>query len=569
MIIDPPPIDPPLYKEVKDLRWWVSDDDDWCGTKPKPPFPPKASRVDIRRKLEELPKEWSFASQRFEGMEDARTRLNSKLQNMELKDRVALLNTEVVTGVKLSRLIYSNTAQFRKVLLENLYYFKYWICWWPWIFWIWWPYCGYSLELLGTATLNPDGSFNDVVMISLCREEPDLWFRVKQVIGGVENVVYAKYPVPCNTYWNHPSGDPVDLQVTNPLAEACLELIPGLPDPYVMPMGIYEDEWYQLHNAHIKAHCDPSTPLPAGTGLYNTSDPYGTRLDLRMQFHDAMHGYYYKWSYRPHGETDWTPINTPINHRFIHHVGGDWVIDSESMGPFTVGTEPDLFKVPDPSRSWLSNRNDLAYAIWYTAIWDEDHYVKQVPDGVYDLKLEIFDGSGNKVNPSSAGFKFILPTGVVGVVDDSLYIESGGELIMHLHVDNNDTIAEISAVSLNGVPAGECQFLEYKHKATDTVEVEYVAYHPTTPENFLSHYILRVRRGISGTLVKSKTSSTPERIPVDEVYIVDDLLDTFDQCAFSVWLHTYPRTRDGHSRIRAYEDSDSSSFALTKHKGSP
>ena len=132
-----------------------------------------------------------------------------------------------------------------------------------------------------------------------------------------------------------------------------------------------------------------------------------------------------------------------------------------------------------------------------------------------------------------------------------------------------DTIADIKTVSMNGIPAGECQFLEYQHKDTDTVEIEYVAYHPTTPENFLASYGLSVRRGISGTVVKSLSSSTPERTPVQVVYTVSDLLGSYKQCAFSIWLHTYPRTRDGHGRIRDYEDSDRSAFALTKHTGPP
>jgi hypothetical protein len=293
IVVDPPHIDPQILERVKELTWWVTEDDDWCGTGPKPPFPPKAKTVDVMRRLEALPKEWSFASQRYIQLQNARTKMNTKLQDMELRDRTMLLNAEFVKGVKVSQIIYSNTEQFRELLIENLFYFKYFLCWWPWIFWLWWPYCGYSLELLGTATLNPDGSFNKVVTLSICRETPDLWFRVKQIVDGVENIIYARYPVPCNTYWNHPSGDPVDLLVTHPLAEACLELIPGIPDPYVMPMGVYEDEWYQVQDAHIKAHCDPSVPLPSGCGLYNGTDPYGTRLDLRMQFHDAMYGYYY------------------------------------------------------------------------------------------------------------------------------------------------------------------------------------------------------------------------------------------------------------------------------------
>jgi hypothetical protein len=234
--------------------------------------------------------------------------------------------------------------------------------------------------------------------------------------------------------------------------------------------------------------------------------------------------------------------------------------------------EPSLFKVPDPNLIWVGTlRNDLAYAIWNTATWNGSKYVRQVPDGKYDLKLEVFDATGKKLNPATSGFKFLLPTNVVGVTDDALYIEAGGELIMHLHVDNNDTVAEIQNVYLNGVKAGDCQFLEYE-KLSDKVEVEYVAYHPTSPWNFLDYYVLSVTRGISGTYVAGVNSGVPVKTPTKVGYSVGDLLKYMsagvlkhhERCAFSIWLHTYPRTRDGNSRIRAYEDSDRSSFALTK-----
>ena len=563
VIVDPPPIDPKLMRRVNELTWPQPDDDDWCGTKPKPPIPPRA--VDVRKKLETLPKEWSFALEKYDRLPEAKTRVNMKLKELPMRERTMLLNSNVMKNVSFNQIVYSNTKQFRELLVANLYYFKYWLCWWPWIYWLWWPYCGSSLEHLGTATLNPDGSFHKTIWLSVCRNDiPDLWLRVVQKINGVEKVIYARHPIPCNTYWNHPSGDPVDLLVTHPDAVVCHEPEPAIPDPYVMPMGIYEDEWYQVTNAHIKALCNPAVALPANAGLYNSTDPYGTRLDLRMQFHDAMAGHYYRWSIRPHGETDWVPISTPISHRYIEWSGGSWVIKSESLGPTTAGpgSETGIYKVPDPTKAWLSNRNDLAYAIWNTAIWDGAKYVKQVPDGKYDLMLEIFDNAGHKVTPAAAGFKFILPTAAVGVVDDALFVEAGGELIMHLHVDNRDTVAEISNVSLNGIPTGECQFLEYMDKNNDTVEVEYVAYHPASPENFLNYYSLTISRGVSGTTVKAKTSSTPERLPVQEPTKVIDLLGGYSQCAFSIWLHTYPRTRDGHSPIRAYEDSDRSAFAL-------
>jgi hypothetical protein len=174
----------------------------------------------------------------------------------------------------------------------------------------------------------------------------------------------------------------------------------------------------------------------------------------------------------------------------------------------------------------------------------------------------MFDDKGHKVTPAGKGFKFFLLTGTgPGAVDDNLAITPDGSLILHLHVDNQYTVADIQQIALNGVAAGECTFLKYSAKATDQVNVTYIAYHPN---GFLDHYDLSIARGISGSYQggKSDTAAAPPPAPATASFGVQDLLDTYAQCAFAADLHTWPRTRDGHSRIRAYEAHDTSAFAL-------
>ena len=117
------------------------------------------------------------------------------------------------------------------------------------------------------------------------------------------------------------------------------------------------------------------------------------------------------------------------------------------------------------------------------------------------------------------------------------------------------------ATALGGIPTGECQFLEYQNK-TEEVGITYVAYHPN---GFLDHYDLTVRRGISGTAVASISPTAPASVATTKSFTVQALLgDEYDQCAFAVGLHTWPRTRNGYTRIRAYEADDSSAFAIVK-----
>lgn len=555
VVVDPPPI------EIPEILVWPNwEEDDWCPTGPKPPFPHRKflSDEEITSKLENLPTQFVFAKQRFIELPNARAKMDAELKKMSLPDKQAFLDREAVEGVKIDKLIHTTTKQFRELLVEKLLAFRFWLCW-PWIYWIWWPWC-YSWEKIGTAELQPDGSFSKTIWLSICNKDiPDLWFVVRQEINGVEKVIYRRHPVPCNTYWNHPSGEPVHLVVTDPDAIACFET-PSTDKPglYVMPLGIGWDGWYDVQQAHIK----PGDPIGPNRGLYHGTDPYGTELDIQMQFHDGLRGIavmYYRWSYRKEGASDWVQIDKPIVHRYLTIIGGKPFIKSKSLGPDSVGSEGNLFEIPDPALDWvIINRYDRRFAGWDT---------HNLPDGKYELRLEMFDSGGNKItDPVAKGFKYFLPlsgsVGDVWPVDDNPHIELDGSIILHMHIDNQDTVAKINSVGLGGGTfTGECQFLEYTNPATDDVVINYFAYHPN---DFLSSYNLVVKRGKSGTNVASYGSTTPAPLPSGDTrsFKVQDLLGSFPQCAFAVELHTYPRTRDGYSRIRAYEAHDTAAFAL-------
>jgi hypothetical protein len=565
--------DPPRIREPHLLAPW--GDDDWCGTRPRPPVPPPPPE-DIVKRLGRLPREWDFARRRYAALPEARARMSVTLDRLSPEARQAMLDREAVEGVKIKDVFYSNTNQFRDLLIKRFLAFRYWLCWWPWIYWLWWPHCWwYSLEKIGTAQLQPDGSFAKTVFLSICRLDlPDLWFVVRQEIGGAERVIYAHHPVPCNTLWNHPNGKAVNLHVTDPAAVACdPEIAPGLAGVYVMPWGIGWDKWYQVIQAHRKPPA-PTQPLPARDakrGLFdatdpfdNGTDPYGTTLHLRMQFHDSLRSigvHYYRWSYRKEGEPTWIQFDATIVHSYLTVDSlGKPFIDWEKLGPnpAPVGTEKNLFWVPDPNKVWVYDR---VFAFWDTS---------KLADGNFELLLEMFDTSGARVT-QAAGFKYFLPTGPApSPVDDNLYEEPGGGIIFQIHVNNRSTVAEVLSVKLSGVPAAECQFLAYNNKSEE-VGVEYVAYHPN---DFLDHYDLSILRGISGTSVAAWPSvTTPEPAPATKSWTVDDLLrqvdsnGPHDQCTFAVELHTWPRTRDGYNRIRAYEDHDTATFALVNAKG--
>lgn len=555
IILDPPPIqENPVWPA------WDDGDGDWCGTGPKPPFPPHVSLTEVAEKLATLPAEWDFAKKRFARLPSARSKMDLALGRMALAEKQALLDREAVAGVRISDVLYSNTVQFRDLLFKHFQAFRFWLCWYPWIHWLWWPFCRwYSLEYLGTTQLKPDGSFSKTIRLWICRRDtPDLWFVVRQTIGGIERVIYARRPVPCHTYWNHPSGDPVHLHVTDPAAVACdPQPDPGIPGLYVMPWGIGTDKWYAITQAHRKP---PALPDP-NRGLYGGTAPYGTTLHLRMQFHDLLRAHnvlYYRWSYRKEGNATWTRIDTPIFHSYLTtDNAGKPIINYEKIGPYpaTVGPENDLFLVPDPQKIWVYDR---VFAIWDTS---------KVADGKYELYLEMFDANGSKIaDPIAAGFTYFLPTGPApSPVDDQLHIQNGG-VVFQIHVDNTPTKADVQAINLAGnSDTYECKFIGYNN-TTDVINITYAAYQAN---GYLQNYSLSILRGVSGTSVASLSDTTPVN-PATYQRTVGDLLrlvnlyGPYERCTFAVELHTYPRHRNGYTQIRAYEDHDTATFALVK-----
>jgi hypothetical protein len=188
-------------------------------------------------------------------------------------------------------------ASYRKVpILQFL------ACWFPWIYWMWSPYFWYSLEKLGTAKIQQDGSFTKLIRLSVKRRDiPDLWFRIRQQVNGVERIIFARHPVPCNTYWNHPNGNPVRLVVTDPNAVAYYKEHDISEDDglCVCPLAIGNHSLKEIYGTgaggpHI-TNSDPrvgkyesiKTGLKGSLETFNEG-PFGGFIGLRILFSSAL-----------------------------------------------------------------------------------------------------------------------------------------------------------------------------------------------------------------------------------------------------------------------------------------
>jgi hypothetical protein len=505
-------IDPPPFRVWEKLRW-PRELEEWQGVGPRPQ---PRMQLDLAAKLADLPAEWAWATPRLAALDTARARLDEHMDQLPLLDRHALLSTPVVGDVRLSHLVFTNTTQFRSLLVDHFQQFRFYLCWYPWIYWLWWPYCGwYTLEKLGTATLQSDGTFSEVVWLSICRNDvPDLWFVVRQPVSSGERVIYARYPVPCNTYWNHPSGSPVHLIVTDPQALACAD-DPGTDlDPnalWVIPLAIGNYSLKRVYGtgagslpadaAKIGLYESVGTGLGGTIGTFNDG-PFGSTLGLRLLFSPALEAAgikYYRIKRRLNGSGSWDPLTHDAVRHYSAWNAGTSSIDllPYPLGPQPVGTEGNLFEIPpqdppnaatDPSAAWqiVDATVDLMNAFFLSA--------SELTHGTVEFKLELFDAAGNRIDPAATGLNFYLPsnTDIWNTVTTDLASNVNAALVtadpeggafqvfrFSLRIDNRATTAVLDEpfLSPSGTYTDSCGMLRYL--ASDlSVTMPYQARHP-------------------------------------------------------------------------------------------
>ena len=412
---------------------------------------------------------------------------------------------------------------------------------------------------LPDAAIQSDGTFSLDYCFLFWEFPPDIYFEVKQTIGGVEREV-ADPDIMCTTMWNYDGTRSAVITVEDPAAVACMGTGPDLGLLYVWPTAIGNIDLRQIDGLET-----PGT----GTGLI-PGGPVGTvwggTLPLQVIFDPNLRANnirYYRWSYR-FGSEAFTPITATVTHRWMQIVGMNILIRPVTLGPHPVGAQENLFEIPDPALPWI-NINDPADRPF--AYFDSTAGQTPGRSGMVTLKLEMFDSTGNHVgcgndpNPPHTGpFKFMLPD----VAPDSYMpapapnIDANGDLIFVIRVDNNPTRAELPAngVRVSGNSADLCGMLHYNLR-TDNVSIDYIA---TQPNNFLS-WRLSVLRGFTGGVVSISgevNSGTPSQL----IRQAGVLLGTCDQAAFAVNLNTYARITNGYGRQSQYDRSDSIAFAL-------
>lgn len=424
-----------------------------------------------------------------------------------------------------------------------------------------WAIC---YQQLPDATIQSDGSFSLNYCFLFWEAPPDLYFEVVQTIDGVAREV-ADPDIMCTTMWGYDGSQGAVITVEDPTA------IAGQPTPrpgpgylYVWPTAIGNIDLSQINGLLTLLGTGLLPGGPSGT-------PWGGTLCLQTQFDPNLRAnsvFYYRWSYQFDGDIGYTQINASVTHRYqevTYGPGGvvDIHLHPVTLGPRVVGSENNLFEIPDPSLPWI-NINDPADRP--SAYFDSTGGKAPFRSGMATLKLEMFDGTGAHVACGNAGhggpFQFILPdpSGLPNSYANApaATIDASGNLIFRIRVDNNQTTAKLPDVHVGAKHADDCGLLHYDPAYDSTVTIDYVATHPN---NFLT-WNLSVSRGSHG-VVASLAGDTSSANPAEFNNSIAALVGNCPHgAAFAVNLYTATTATNGYGRQSQYDGSATTAFAL-------
>ncbi|MCB1035920.1 MAG: hypothetical protein KDD47_19015 [Acidobacteria bacterium] len=447
-----------------------------------------------------------------------------------------------------------------------------------------WCTCS-EAELVTSGFLQPDGTFD------ICWDEwPRLmWFRchdeyafkIKQLVedatvtiyDGVaagrwfrldDDIVLTSYH-PHAIVCGHPSEPPEGATTTSVMLEAIRStnsknLNSPLPDGWDRVPAPSGNDGLAF----------PAVAGPAGTVEW-TNVGWGLSLPLRYLFFDDLEpiATFYRLSVvkadangHPTGTRKY--LTAPLKWTW-HRRRTDLTIKPESYDLGPVPASDHLYRIPYRSlyQALLApgEIGEWAFGQFHGSV-DSTSW----GNGRHLVTLELFDAGQNLIKPTSApatdpgtaaGFSYQA----WDQADLSATVPVDYGALTHLFWwDNRQTDATILSVNKGGAPfTEECLFLEGPR--TTNVSLGYRAKHDEPL--FLYWHDVRWKRGLFTSwqdwVAQTSTSVDPGVTP-NRTY--DQLLETKNQCAFSVEVRTRAKITHGSGRIDTYDDRDNGAFAI-------
>ncbi|HVI00827.1 MAG TPA: hypothetical protein VM869_19050 [Enhygromyxa sp.] len=464
---------------------------------------------------------------------------------------------------------------------------------WPfWPLWPWW----YRKSCFTTVTTDEQGRFASIYWYPCRGDKPDLYFKVEQQIGGVWTTIHEP-PIRTGTHWNYACGSEVVIDVDHPAATAQIPrdpVIPSVAQPWVLPLavgGMYIEGtagaapgygWVQP-NGFARYVNGPHGPVEAA--------PFALTLGIRLDHSAALPSAgmaYYRLSYRKGSSGNWAAMESAVTRHYARTVpnpGGAPLVSypAVELGPVGVGSQANLFRFrphapPPPSSSdpvgtthhWPVNMvasGDLYSGYFATASLGEPG----ITAGKWQIRLEIFDASGNLVAPGPA-FAFIVPSNIDpdGTIHTRPAASSeliGGAFVFELEIDNNRCSASIDPPRIGTAQVNNCGFLEYPVSPPPSVEL---GFHATHPNNHARYSFSLVRATTTVVTTRGGPGATNDGFidPSGNGHVsgtrpIDALRGPCPSAAFAAQLHVYALATNGWAPISGYDASAVRAFALT------
>ncbi|MFV2044857.1 MAG: hypothetical protein ACC700_16685 [Anaerolineales bacterium] len=439
-----------------------------------------------------------------------------------------------------------------------------------------------SHKLVASGFIQPDGSFN------ICWKEPLrlLWIRcheeyafvIKQLVDDETLTIYDGIAA---GQWFH-LNDEIKLTSYNPDALICDEPDdppPGTTGTSVMLEAIRSTDSLQL-NSPLPSGWD-RVPAPSGTQGLAFPAPlavtpvqwnnvgWGKTLPLRYLFFSDLEpiATFYRISVtgcdamgEPTGTRKY--LDQPLSWVWYRR-RTDLTIKRETFSLGSVGDK--LYQIPYRSLFQgllaVGEIGEWAFRQFHgfvntTGFANRRHLVT----------IELFDAGQNQIKPATApatdpgtaaGFSFQA----WNQADLSATVPVHFGALTHLFWwDNRSTKARILSVNKNGAPfVEECLFLDGPRNTN--VSIDYRAKHDEPL--FLYWHDLRWKRGLFTpwqTWVDLTAASVDPGTSPNRTY--DQLLDTKDQCAFTIEVRTRAKITHGAGRIIDYDDRDDGAIAI-------
>jgi hypothetical protein len=441
--------------------------------------------------------------------------------------------------------------------------------------------CG-SVSQVAEGSIRPDGTFD------ICWDEPIRFFLpncydqyayvVKQSING--NTVTIYDGVAANAWFG--AGESAELVSYHSQAFSCRNNdFPG-DGAFCLLQDIGDTGTFNLKTPDATGWDRVDVPVYNDGLVFPAPSPaaalgqmldvnWGGGLQLRYHFSEDMKGVgatYYRISVvasdangNPTGPR--TYLTDPVSWKKYVIVWPDILVDSQVLGPVSIGSESNLFTIPyDADADWQSGQ--------YHGVLGTGGF----PEGRYLLTLEVFNGAGQKIKPNvapasdpgtAAGFTFRRWYQEIGPTANVPY----GALTHMLWWDNRAASATIVDLRMDGLASSQqCQFLE--GTGSSLFSSGYRAYH--MDPMFQLYHTMWWKRGLGGptgyltspTYNPNNVGKPPAMPGVSATDTFANMLGSEPKCSFALNLYIWVKTFDGEGRVSGLDASDQAAFALSQ-----